>query len=99
MGKTTKGDIIAATSNQLDLPLSESYQIVDTILNSMIDTLSREESIDPRWFGTFHLNQYGSYRGRNPQNGSVVSVKPQQLPVLRVGNSLGMQRILGARSN
>lgn len=88
MGKTTNGEIIAATSHLLDFPLSESYQIVDTILNSMIDAISREESIELRGLGTFHRNRYGSFRGRNPQNGQVVSVTPKQVPIFQVGKLL-----------
>ena len=88
MGKTANGEIIAATSHLLDFPLSESDQIVDTILSSMIDAISREESIELRSLGTFHLNRYGSSRGRNPPNGQVVSVTPKQVSIFQVGKLL-----------
>ncbi len=88
MGKTTKGDVIAALSDEINLPWRETYHIVDTILHSMIDALSRGESIELRGFGTFKIKQYGTYIGCNPKSQQKVKIKPKKLPVFTVGKKL-----------
>ena len=88
MGRTTKGDLIGALSEELDLSVKDAFTIVDTILTSLSDSLGRGESIQLRGFGTFHIKQHGSYKGRNPKTGQVVTVKPKKLPVFTVGKEL-----------
>ncbi len=34
------------------------------------------------------IKHYGSYRGRNPKSGEIVTVKPKKLPVFTVGKEL-----------
>ena len=88
MRNTTKAELIDALANELNLSSKETYGIVDTILHSLSDAMSRGESIQLRGFGTFHIKQYSSYKGRNPKNGQLVTVKPKKLPVFTVGKEL-----------
>ena len=43
MGQTSKADLIATLSDELNLPVREVTQIIDTILKSMTDALVRGE--------------------------------------------------------
>lgn len=88
MGKRTKSDIITELSDQCNLPESETWKIVETILQTMSEALSRGESVELRGFGTFKIKQYGTYIGCNPKNLQRVSVKPKKLPVFTVGKRL-----------
>ena len=88
MGKTTKSDLVDALSKECSIPPRETWKVVDTVLKSMSDALSRGESIQLRGFGTFKIKQYGTYQGTNPRTGERVKVKPKKLPVFRVGKHL-----------
>ena len=88
MGQTSKADLIATLSGELNLPVREVTQIIDTILKSMTDALVRGEGVEIRGFGSFVIREYESYVGRNPKSGEVVSVKPKKLPFFKVSKQL-----------
>ena len=59
--------------------------IVNSILDSIIQTLRKGDRAEIRGFGTFELRTYSSYQGRNPQTGEIIEVKPKKLPFFKVG--------------
>ena len=88
MGQTSKADLIATLSVELNLPVRDVTQITNTILKSMTDALVRGEGVEIRGFGSFTIREYESYVGRNPKSGEVVSVKPKKLPFFKVSKNL-----------
>lgn len=62
--------------------------VIDTMFACMAETLSREERVDIRGFGTFKIKHYDGYQGRNPKTGEPVDVKPKKLPCFKVGKAL-----------
>ena len=88
MGQTSKADLIATLSDELNLSVRVVTQIIDTILKSMTDALVRGEGVEIRRFGSFTIREYESYVGRNPKSGEVVSVKPKKLPFFKVSKNL-----------
>jgi len=88
MGQTSKADLIATLSVELNLPVRDVTQITNTILKSMTDALVRGEGVEIRGFGSFTIRGYESYVGRNPKSGEVVSVKPKKLPFFKVSKQL-----------
>ena len=47
--------------------------------------ISRDEI---RGFGSFVVGQYGACKGRNPQTGKAVDVRPKKFPHFKVGKEL-----------
>jgi integration host factor subunit beta len=88
MKQMNKSKLVEALSNEGYLSIKEASGVIDTILDTMSDALSRGESIEIRGFGSFSVKQYGSYEGRNPKTGEIVNVKPKKLPVFKVGRQL-----------
>ena len=88
MGQTSKADLIATLSVELNLPVRDVTQITNTILKSMTDALVRGEGVEIRGFGSFTIREYESYVGRNPKSGEVVSFKPKKLPFFKVSKQL-----------
>jgi integration host factor subunit beta len=88
MKQMNKSKLVEALSNEGYLSSKEASGVIDTILDTMSDALSRGESIEIRGFGSFSVKQYGSYEGRNPKTGEIVNVKPKKLPVFKVGRQL-----------
>ena len=44
--------------------------------------------IEIRGFGSFQNRVYGSYEGRNPKTGALVTVAPKRVPFFKVGKEL-----------
>lgn len=84
----TKSELIEALAVEIDLGPKRTREIVDTILDTMSDALSRGEGIELRGFGSFSIRQYSSYEGRNPKTGKHIKVKPKRLPFFKVGKDL-----------
>jgi len=88
MGQTNKADLVATLSVELNLPVREVTKIVDTILTSMSEALACGEGIEVRGLGSFSIREYESYKGRNPKNGKILTVKPKKLPFFKVSKNL-----------
>ena len=84
----TKSELIEFLSNHSKLPRGTAEQIVNTIFDSMVAALVREERIEIRGFGSFEVRKYKAYQGRNPRTGEAVDVPPKKLPFFKVGKDL-----------
>ena len=83
-----KAELIQKVSEKANIPAKTAKVIVDTVFNSMVDSLKKGEGIEIRGFGSFSVRHYGSYRGRNPKTGIGVDVRPKRLPYFKVGKEL-----------
>ena len=83
-----KSDLIEELSQELNIPSKEATSIINTILDSMTDTLVNGENIEFRGFGSFVVKHYDAYTGRNPKTGQKIEVKAKKMPVFRVGKDL-----------
>ena len=84
----TKSDLIEELSKQIDSPLQEASSIVNTILQTMAQSLINGENVEIRGFGSFSVRHYDSYAGRNPKTGEKTVVKAKKLPFFKVGKDL-----------
>lgn len=92
----TKSELIEALARETDVSLRTAEAVMNTILDTMTDALVRGESIELRGMGSFTVKKYDSYKGRNPNNGEIVQVKPKKLPLFRPGKDL-RERVNAAR--
>lgn len=86
--KMNKSELIEAIAQQENLPHREASSITNTILETMIEALSKGESIEIRGFGSFVIKEYDAYHGRNPKTGEKIEVPPKKLPFFKVGKEL-----------
>ena len=84
----TKSELSAAIADQLEFSKSQARSVLNTILETMTDTLVRGGSIEIREFGSFIVRQYGAYEGRNPATGEKVQVRRKKLPYFKVSKDL-----------
>ena len=83
-----KSELIEALAQNQSLPTKTAASIVNTIVDTMIETLVRGDNIELRGFGSFTVKKYETYTGRNPKTGDRVLVKPKKLPFFKVGKEL-----------
>ncbi len=72
----------------MNIPAITAKVVVDTLFDSMRETLEKGERIEIRGFGSFVVKQYGAYKGRNPKTGKIVDVQSKRLPFFKVGKEL-----------
>jgi integration host factor subunit beta len=83
-----KANLIEKVAERVNISSKAAKVIVDTIFDSMRESMEKGEGIEIRGFGSFALRQYGAYRGRNPKTGKLVDVLPKRLPHFKVGKEL-----------
>ena len=83
-----KAKLIEKVSERAHIRSNTAKVIVNTIFDSMRESLEKGEGIEIRGFGSFVVRQYGAYKGRNPKTGKIVDVRPKKLPFFKVGKEL-----------
>jgi integration host factor subunit beta len=84
----TKADLISQVAERANLTKHITTVIVDTLFDSMKQSLVRGERIEIRGFGSFSVRSYGARRGRNPKSGKSIDVSPKKLPFFNMGKEL-----------
>lgn len=84
----TKADLINLVAEKSGITRVKAEAVVNTVFDSMIEALLRDDRIEIRGFGSFVNRQYGSYKGRNPRTGEVINVDEKKLPFFKVGKEL-----------
>jgi integration host factor subunit beta len=83
-----KAKLIQKVSERMDIPSKAAKIVVDTVFDSMRESLEKGEGIEIRGFGSFVVRKYGAYKGRNPKTGENVDVAPKKLPYFKVGKEM-----------
>ncbi|SNB45611.1 integration host factor subunit beta [Geobacter sp. DSM 9736] len=83
-----KSELIEALAAKKGLSFKKAEEIINTIFDTMSDALVAGNRIEIRGFGSFVVNEYKSYTGRNPKTGESIEVKPKKLPFFKVGKEL-----------
>ena len=77
---------MVASSTQLTKKHAEI--IVNTVFESIVDSLKSGEKIELRGFGSFRIRQRGSRVGRNPKTAAQVPVPAKRIPYFKPGKEL-----------
>ena len=83
-----KSELIESLAFKRGLSFKKAEEIINTIFDTMTHTLVSGDRIEIRGFGSFVVNEYKAYKGRNPKTGESINVKPKKLPFFKVGKEL-----------
>jgi len=83
-----KNDLSKKLSERSNIPFNAARVIVNSIFDSMKESLEKGEGIEIRGFGSFVVRNYGAYKGRNPKTGKNVDVPSKKLPHFKVGKEM-----------
>ncbi|GAJ21833.1 unnamed protein product, partial [marine sediment metagenome] len=75
----TKTEIIKSIQNQFGLPQNKSADIFESFLEIMKQSLENGEDVMISGFGKFCVNEKNARRGRNPQTGESIILKPRRV--------------------
>jgi len=89
-----KSELIETLAEKKGISYKKSEEIINTIFDSLSEAMLAGDRIEIRGFGSFVINEYKSYTGRNPKTGESIDVKPKKLPFFKVGKEL-KERVAG----
>jgi integration host factor subunit beta len=84
----TKAELVEEVANSSDLTKKDAEVIVQTVLDSIVESLKSGQKIELRGFGSFRVRNRSSRQGRNPKTGSTVKVPAKKVPYFKPGKEL-----------
>lgn len=87
-GGMTKAELVERVADSAQLTKKHAELIVNTVFESIVQSLKEGEKIELRGFGSFRIRQRGSRIGRNPKTGEKVDVPPKRIPYFKPGKEL-----------
>ena len=91
----TKADIVGAVHSNLGHSKAHSAEVVESLLEIMKSTLANGEDVLISGFGRFCVNQKKERRGRNPQTGKDMALRPRRVVTFKCSGVL-RDRVNGA---
>ncbi len=85
----TKAQIIERLSEQVPtLTKRQAEIVVNTVFDSIRDSLRNGDKTEIRGFGSFRLRSRRMKEGRNPKTGATVAVPAKKVPFFKAGKEL-----------
>ena len=85
---TTRSTLIEAVFKSVGLSRNESSNLVDTVFNEILRTLTSGNDVKISSFGTFIVRNKKERIGRNPKTGEEVPITARQVVTFRSSNVL-----------
>ncbi|MBI5892705.1 MAG: integration host factor subunit beta [Deltaproteobacteria bacterium] len=85
----TKSELIGQVSEKAkNFTPKDVEVIVNSIFESMAETLAKGDGIEIRGFGSFKVKERAARKGRNPKTGETIDVAAKKVPFFKVGKEL-----------
>ena len=84
----TKKDLIEVVAKKANLTNKASKDAVKVFLNSIRDSLKRNEKVVLTGFGTFSVRSRKARKGRNPKTGEAIILAARKAPGFTPGKAL-----------
>jgi len=84
----TKAELVEKVAESTQLTKKHAELIVNTVFDSIVQSLRAGEKIELRGFGSFRIRRRGPRTGRNPKTGAKVDVPPKRIPYFKPGKEL-----------
>ncbi|HEX4272701.1 MAG TPA: HU family DNA-binding protein [Rhizomicrobium sp.] len=83
-----KNDLIQKLSDTTGLPKNDAAKAVDGVFDIIAATLKEGDEVRLTGFGVFVVATRAGGKGRNPQTGEEITIKPSRQPRFRAGKQL-----------
>ncbi|HEX3808907.1 MAG TPA: HU family DNA-binding protein [Rhizomicrobium sp.] len=83
-----KNDLIHHLSERTGLAKNDAAKAVDGVFDLIADTLKAGDEVRLTGFGVFVVASRAGGKGRNPQTGEEITIKPSKQPRFRAGKQL-----------
>ena len=83
-----KTELVKAVAEQAELTQKDAAKAVDALIETISETLAKEEKIQLIGFGTFEVRERSARKGRNPQTGEEIEIAASKAPAFKPGKEL-----------
>ena len=88
----TKNELIKKTQEKFKTYSQKDIALaVETILDSLVGSMKKNERVEIRGFGTFTIRERKPRVGRNPKSGAEVSLDERRVPFFKTGRDLRLK--------
>ncbi len=84
----SKSDLAKLVAEKNKLPQTRANEIVNSLFDSITDSLRRGEEVRIMGFGTFKISERAARTARNPRTGEPIKVPAQRRPTFSPGTQL-----------
>jgi DNA-binding protein HU-beta len=83
-----KNDLIAVVADSAGLTKADAARAVDSVFDSISDTLAKGTEVRLVGFGTFSVANRAASKGRNPRTGEPINIPASKQPKFKAGKAL-----------
>ena len=84
----TKAELVEKVAAQINLTKKQTEVVVNTVFQSITESLSQGKKVELRGFGSFRGRSRNARIGRNPKSGDRVDVPAKRVPFFKAGKEL-----------
>ena len=88
MKTITRKELAEAVEREVGLSRTESRQLVDDVLATIVEALEDGEDVKLSRFGVFDLKDKAERPGRNPRTGETATITPRRVVTFRPSNTM-----------
>lgn len=83
-----KAQLIDKIAEGADLSKAAAGRALDSLLESICESLKEGDSVALVGFGTFQVRERSARTGRNPQTGAEIQIPAANVPAFKAGKAL-----------
>ena len=83
-----KQSLVDAIAEKISVTKTQAEQAVDTIIDSIVSTLKKEEEVSIAGLGIFATKTRAARQARNPRTGEAIQVPSMKVPKFRPAKAL-----------
>lgn len=83
-----KNDFVASVAGSTDMSKADASRAVDSVFDTIKDSLSRGEEVRLVGFGTFSVAHRKATQGRNPRTGERIQIAASKQAKFKAGKAL-----------
>ncbi|MEC2989786.1 HU family DNA-binding protein, partial [Bacillus cereus] len=81
-------ELIKNVAQNAEISQKEATVVVQTVVESITNTLAAGEKVQLIGFGTFEVRERAARTGRNPQTGEEMQIAASKVPAFKAGKEL-----------
>lgn len=82
-----KTELISAVAEKTGMSKKDADNAVNTMINTIIETVSDDEKVQIVGFGTFELRSRSERQGRDPRTNSPITIPASKVPAFKAGKA------------
>jgi DNA-binding protein HU-beta len=82
-----KTELIGMVSEKTDMAKKDVEKVVNAVIDSIIDTVTKDEKVQLVGFGTFEKRHRAARKGRNPATNEEITIPALNVPVFKAGKA------------